>query len=203
MRDDNTTVVDRPSDQKGIWRLILPLLLLFLLGIGLLYYFMNKKDNDAASITETNTSTSTTPSSDTQGNSGTITELSTLLATSDASSLIGKTVSLPSPTVDTVIGDKSFTLGSSTDHVYAILSDKLDAGQTEQAVRVKAGETRSIQGTVIKAPSDMANFMSQFQLSQDQADELKSQGFYISVDQTAVVDDSQSDTPVPTGEGTE
>jgi hypothetical protein len=201
MRDDNT-VVNRPVARRSILWWIVPLLLLLLLSIGLLYYLMRR--DGTANETQTNTNAADNATTQTEGNqsSATITNLSALLGTSDPDSVIGKKVSLSGAIVDEVIGDRAFTVGAPTDHVYALLDDKLDAGQAEQAIVVKAGETRSIQGTIIKVPSDMSTLMDDFQLSQEQADALKKRGFYISVSQTSVVD-TDGGGDMPTGAGTE
>lgn len=206
MRNDDTVVVDRPNERRSMWWWIIPLLILLLLGIGLLYFFTMHKDTDDSTAVNTNSSTDTSKttqkSSSTDSTQETITNLATLLSPSDSTSLIGKKVSLAKATVDQVIGDKSFTLGTPTDHVYAILSDQLDSGQAEQAVTVQAGEERSIEGVVVKAPEDLSILMEQYDLTQEQADDLKSRGFYISVNDTAAVTNTSS-SDMPTGAGTE
>jgi hypothetical protein len=204
MRNDDPVAIDRrpPAGRSILWWIV-PLLSLLLIGIGLLYYFMIYKNNQPASTAQTSNATPSTQSLQTQTTpAATVTDLATLLS-SDSGSLIGKKVSLSSAIVDQVIGDKSFTLGSPTDHIYALLSDRLNSGQTEQTVQIQAGEARSIEGAVIKAPSDMTDLISQLQLSEEQADELKNQGFYISVNQTSAVNNSDGGGTMPTGAGTE
>lgn len=204
MRNNDPLAPDRrPVTGRSILWWILPLLLLLVIGIGLLYYFMIHKSNKTAGTTQSNSSTPSSQTSNTQTSPGTITDLATLLSTSDTSSLIGKKVTLPTAIVDQVMSDTALTIGSSTDHVYALLNDTSTFGQADQTAHITAGETRSISGTIVKAPSDMTSLMSQFQLSQTQADELKNQGFYISVDQTSVVNNSDGGGNMPTGAGTE
>ena len=204
MRDDDTVVVNRSDDSKSILRWLLPLLLLLLLGIGLLYYFLIYRNDDTANAPQANTDSSNTSQQNetTEPTTDTIFNLASLLSSPDPNELIGQRVSLASATVDTVIGDKSFTLGSSTDYAYAMLSNQLNSGQTEQAVKVEAGETRSIEGVVVQAPTDTAQLMQDFQLSQEQADEIKEQGFYILVNQTGIATNNDSNG-TPTGAGTE
>ena len=204
---DRTTVVNRRVDEKpSVWRWLLPLLLLLLLGLGLLWYLMSR-DTDTTDNARTNTGTNdTSETADTQDSTatGSITDLNQLTGASDPSSLIGKTVSLSGVTVLEVIDDRTFTVGSGGDKVYAILSDQLDSGQAEQAVTVTAGEARTIRGTIVKAPVDST--MEGSQLTQEQLQELTDQGFYISVDQTSVVNAGSTTAPspdTPTGSGTE
>ncbi len=195
MRDDKVPGSEQQSSKKSRgsrrWLWLLPLLLLPLLA--LLYFANRDKGNDTAA---NNTGAAQTDDNDITNNqpgqqpAGTVSDIATLLNVSDPGSVVGKKVSVSNATVNSVIADRAFTVGTADEYVYAFLKEQLDNGGVEQAVQVRAGETRSIQCTVTKVPDDMTTLARDFELSEQQANQLKQQGFYISVDETTAANGS-------------
>jgi hypothetical protein len=177
--EDNESTTVETRRRRSIWPLILLLLLLLL---GLLFFFMNQ-DSD-----ETNNQQRSPQSSQQSDNessqAASITTLDDLLNPASQDEVVGQTVNIPDAPVYTVIGDKSFTIGTSNDYAYVLLSEQLDNGSSEQNVQVKAGEKRDIRGTVKAVPADTQTIATEFQLSQAQIDELKTQGYYVEVTNT-------------------
>lgn len=172
--------IDRQEDAKKR-RGILPLIILLLIILlGLWFFLMRDSDNNDAD--KKNNASQSSQQSSTKATS--ITDLDTLLNAKTPADNIGKTVNITQAPVYTVIGDKSFTIGTADKYVYVLLSDQLNSANTEQAVQVKAGETRAIQGKVVEVPSDMQTINTQFQLDETQAQQLKTQGYYIEVQNT-------------------
>lgn len=178
-----------PYNEKKKSKIIIPvivLILLLLLG-WLLYSIFNNQESRVNQTNETTTSQQPAAENpDNQPQPQAVTDLGALLDTADAQNVIGRRVDIAAAPVYTVIGDKSFTVGTADQYAYALLAEQLDSGQTEQAVQVQAGEQRSLRGTVVAVPEDTAALVEQFQLNEQQIEELKAQGYYISVEDTQV-----------------
>ena len=173
---DNYT--NQPERKSPKWLLWIPLVLLLLLGLYALY--AATRDDETVVNEQTQTDQSNQPPA-TAGNEMTIRSLATLQAEPNPTELIGRMVILDNEPVVAVIGDRSFTIGEADTVTYALLNERLNDADTEEAITVQAGQSYDIEGIVTAVPDSMEAIMQEFQLTETQAQELQQRGYYIAV----------------------
>ena len=172
---------NQPERKSPKWLLWIPLVLLLLLGLYALY--AATRDDQAVVNDQTQSEQVDQPDQApaTAGDETTLRSLAALQAETDSTALVGRTVILDNEPVAAVIGDRSFTIGETTTPTYAVLDENLNDANSEQAVRVQAGQSYDIEGVIVAAPESAETIMQEFQLTETQAQELQQQGYYIAV----------------------
>lgn len=125
------------------------------------------------SPTTTTTTTTTEP----------ITDVVVIASAPDQQSLVNRQVQFANVPVQSVIGDRTFWVGSgNNERLLVVLDEALDSGNTEKALDVNAGQTLTMNGIVRRMPS-AADAQKQWGLSAAEADSLKNQRVYLQASQ--------------------
>ena len=125
------------------------------------------------SPTTTTTTTATEP----------ITDVVVIASAPDQQSLVNRQVQFANVPVQSVIGDRTFWVGSGNDQrLLVVLDEALDSGNTERALDVNAGQTLTMNGIVRRMPS-AADAQKQWGLSAAEANSLKNQRVYLQASQ--------------------
>ena len=107
-------------------------------------------------------------------------------------SIIGQQVQLSDVLVNRVTGDKMFILSSNnTNFVYVALSDMINSGSAEQALRVKDGQRVSLTGTVKAMPST-DTISTSWKLTQVEVDIAAKYSYYIEASQVTILVDTSA-----------
>lgn len=112
-----------------------------------------------------------------------ITDVVVIASAPDQQSLVNRQVQFANVPVESVIGDRTFWVGSgNNERLLVVLDEALDSGSNEKALAVKAGQTLTMNGIVRKMPS-AADAEKQWGLSAAEADSLKNQRVYLQASQ--------------------
>lgn len=176
--------VEEPERTEKKRKLSVPLLLLLLLLLLVLWFLFGRDTATEESQRTTVPMEATEQSRTDLPKENPVNSMEELLNPAEGKSLVGKTVDIKQAPVYTVIGDRSFTVGTSDDYAYALLAAPLDAGGAEERVEVTAGQPRLLSGTVKAVPADTQRLAEAFQLNQTQVQELKDRGYYVEVQAT-------------------
>lgn len=115
-----------------------------------------------------------------------LTDLLIIIDAPDRASMVGKQVQLANVTVQSVVGDKTFWVGPTTDkQLFVVLEEDPSAGAVEGQVDVNAGQTVTITGEVRKLPS-MEEARSQWGLSETNSAQLEQQQIYVHAQQVKI-----------------
>lgn len=127
-------------------------------------------------VSPTTTTTTTTASEP-------ITDVVVIASAPDQQSLVNRQVQFANVPVQSVIGDRTFWVGSgNNERLLVVLDEALDSGNTEKALDVNAGQTLTMNGIVRRMPS-AADAQKQWGLSAAEADSLKNQRVYLQASQ--------------------
>ena len=125
------------------------------------------------SPTTTTTTTTTEP----------ITDVVVIASAPDQESLVNRQVQFANVPVQSVIGDRTFWVGSGNDQrLLVVLDEALDSGNTERALDVNAGQTLTMNGIVRRMPN-AADAQKQWGLSATEANSLQNQRVYLQASQ--------------------
>lgn len=125
------------------------------------------------SPTTTTTTTTTEP----------ITDVVVIASAPDQQSLVNRQVQFANVPVESVIGDRTFWVGSgNNERLLVVLDEALDSGNTEKALDINAGQTLTMNGIVRRMPN-AADAQKQWGLSAAEADSLKNQRVYLQASQ--------------------
>jgi len=123
--------------------------------------------------TTTTTTTATEP----------ITDVVVIASAPDQQSLVNRQVQFANVPVQSVIGDRTFWVGSGNDQrLLVVLDEALDSGNTERALDVNAGQTLTMNGIVRRMPN-AADAQKQWGLSATEANSLQNQRVYLQASQ--------------------
>jgi len=112
-----------------------------------------------------------------------ITDVVVIASAPDQQSLVNRQVQFANVPVQSVIGDRTFWVGSgNNERLLVVLDEALDSGNTERALDVNAGQTLTMNGIVRRMPS-AADAQKQWGLSAAEADSLKNQRVYLQASQ--------------------
>lgn len=112
-----------------------------------------------------------------------ITDVVVIASAPDQQSLVNRQVQFANVPVQSVIGDRTFWVGSgNNERLLVVLDEALDSGNTEKALDVNAGQTLTMNGIVRRMPST-ADAQKQWGLSAAEADSLKNQRVYLQASQ--------------------
>lgn len=147
--------VERKHGAPGwLW----PVILIGALGLaGLIFYLVSRDGRETASTAPAPTTQAAqqpgTPGGAALGAQA-ITDVNYLTSQTDKAALAGRRVQLSSVTVQRVMSDRVFSVGSGAgQEMFVILDEKLDRGGAEQIVAVKPGQVLSLSGVIERAPS--------------------------------------------------
>ena len=125
------------------------------------------------SPTTTTTTTATEP----------ITDVVVIASAPDQQSLVNRQVQFANVPVQSVIGDRTFWVGSgNNERLLVVLDEALDSGNTERALDVNAGQTLTMNGIVRRMPN-AADAQKQWGLSATEANSLQNQRVYLQASQ--------------------
>lgn len=123
------------------------------------------------------TTTSTTTASEP------ITDVVVIASAPDQQSLVNRQVQFANVPVESVIGDRTFWVGSgNNERLLVVLDEALDSGNTEKALDINAGQTLTMNGIVRRMPT-AADAQKQWGLSAAETDSLKNQRVYLQASQ--------------------
>lgn len=112
-----------------------------------------------------------------------ITDVVVIASAPDQQSLVNRQVQFADVPVQSVIGDRTFWVGSgNNERLLVVLDEALDSGSNEKALAVKAGQTLTMNGIVRRMPN-AADAEKQWGLSAAEADSLKNQRVYLQASQ--------------------
>lgn len=111
------------------------------------------------------------------GEEGTIRDVSTIVQAQDPAELEGRRVELSNVTVQTVLGDTGFWVGTQAGQILVVTKN----GDDEDQTRAVAGQTVNVNGTVRRMPS-IEDMQSMWGLTAEQASALQNQRVYIDAD---------------------
>ena len=112
-----------------------------------------------------------------------ITDVVVIASAPDQQALVNRQVQFANVPVQSVIGDRTFWVGSgNNERLLVVLDEALDSGNTERALDVNAGQTLTMNGIVRRMPS-AADAQKQWGLSAAEADSLKNQRVYLQASQ--------------------
>ncbi len=112
-----------------------------------------------------------------------ITDVVVIASAPDQQSLVNRQVQFANVPVQSVIGDRTFWVGSgNNERLLVVLDEALDSGNTEKALDVNAGQTLTMNGIVRRMPST-ADAQKQWGLSAAEANSLKDQRVYLQASQ--------------------
>lgn len=112
-----------------------------------------------------------------------ITDVVVIASAPDQQALVNRQVQFANVPVQSVIGDRTFWVGSGTnERLLVVLDEALDSGNTEKALDINAGQTLTMNGIVRRMPS-AADAQKQWGLSAAEADSLKNQRVYLQASQ--------------------
>lgn len=112
-----------------------------------------------------------------------ITDVVVIASAPDQQALVNRQVQFANVPVQSVIGDRTFWVGSGNDQrLLVVLDEALDSGNTEKALDVNAGQTLTMNGIVRRMPST-ADAQKQWGLSAAEANSLKNQRVYLQASQ--------------------
>lgn len=112
-----------------------------------------------------------------------ITDVVVIASAPDQQSLVNRQVQFANVPVQSVIGDRTFWVGSgNNERLLVVLDEALDSGSTEKALDINAGQTLTMNGIVRRMPT-AADAQKQWGLSAAEADSLKNQRVYLQASQ--------------------
>jgi len=112
-----------------------------------------------------------------------ITDVVVIASAPDQQSLVNRQVQFANVPVQSVIGDRTFWVGSGNDQrLLVVLDEALDSGNTERALDVNAGQTLTMNGIVRRMPN-AADAQKQWGLSATEANSLQNQRVYLQASQ--------------------
>lgn len=180
--------VDKRQPAVGIhrknskWWLIPLIILLVLLGLLGLYALSDEMNDQPQNSQSTNDAEEATPANTNTTNDQPISDINVLLASDVGDLNSSQMVELNNARVVQVINDRAFTVGNEGDYRFALLSGALDAGAAENQVQVRSGQTAEIGGTIVRVTEDTAQLRADYDLSNEQAQALAANGYYILVE---------------------
>ncbi|MBD2353124.1 hypothetical protein H6G41_00550 [Tolypothrix sp. FACHB-123] len=107
-----------------------------------------------------------------------------VITNANKQTLVNRPVQFTNVNVQSVVGDRTFWVGSSnTQRVFVVLAPKLDAGTAENKVVVKPGQTLDLAGVLKPAPSAKQAQQQWKGLTATEAQGLQNQIIYLEANQ--------------------
>ena len=107
-----------------------------------------------------------------------------VITNANKQTLVNKPVQFTNVNVQSVVGDRTFWVGSSnTQRIFVVLAPKLDAGSAENKVVVKPGQTLDLAGVLKSVPSVKQAQQQWKGLTATEAQGLKNQVVYLEANQ--------------------
>ena len=112
-----------------------------------------------------------------------ITDLGIISTTQQKQTLSNKRAQLTNVTAQSVVGDRTFWVGSSnTQQLFVVLAPRLDQGSAENKIVVKPGQTLNLSGVLKPMPSQQ-QAQTEWGLSAAEAQTLRNQSLYLEAEQ--------------------
>lgn len=115
-----------------------------------------------------------------------ITDVVVVTTAPDRRTLANRRVQFTNVPVQSVIGDRTFWVGSgNNERLLVVLDEALDAGGTEKALDINAGQTLTMSGLIRTMPST-ADAQKQWGLSAAEAEPLRNEQVYLQASQVQI-----------------
>ncbi len=112
-----------------------------------------------------------------------ITDVVVIATAPNKQSFVNRQVELTNVPVQSVVGDRTFWVGSgNNERLFIVLDEALDNGRTEKNLKVNAGQTLMIRGLIRSLPSTQ-EAQKQWGLSAAEAEALRNQQVYLQASQ--------------------